>query len=433
MPNLDAAYAALQSSGGDKAQEALLAKQSAAEQPYIDKLKTTIDSPKPAAPDLEKQPEAPKQGDFGKDAQQWTTAMSVLSALTGAFSKQHATTALNAFGAGLKGYQEGNKQAFDEAHKQWKDASEAAIENNKTLTDKYKTILDDRKLTEEEQLNGIKAVAAQYHDNLQAASTSISQSVAIYESQVKAAQTAELAHERMQLMKEKMDEKNTSKLSPAAIDEKVEAFHKGLKPADVGLSTRASSNPDLVAVMNRWADKYPNDDVAKAQLGWLEAKTEATKTGSLAGSTNMASNILDSSIPSLITIANKYGNTPSTDLNTVYNTIARHGSSEDLSNFSTQLRAVTTDYSQFIGRGRPTVHSDQEALKILHDDMGIDSLEGFKKAATIERDNVAKGIDITKANLGGGAAGPSAPAGVDPELWKHATPEEKALWQTPSQ
>jgi hypothetical protein len=217
-------------------QQALLAKQTSEQQPYVDKLKATIDSPKPEAPALQAQPTAPKQGDFGEDSQSWVTSISVLSALTGAFSRQHATTALNAFGAGMKGYQEGNKLAFDEAHKQWKDASEAAITNNKALTDKYKAILDDRSMTEEEQLSGIKAIAAQYHDNLQAASTSISQSVAIYDSQVKAAATAVARSARLQ---EKHDAIQEQLMKP----EEVDYYAKLANTGDVSAVASATRGP----------------------------------------------------------------------------------------------------------------------------------------------------------------------------------------------
>lgn len=420
MPNLDAAFQALQSSGGNQAQEALLNKQSSAQQPYIDKLKSTVDTPKPESPDLQKQPEAPKQGDFGEGAQQWVTAMSVLSAFTGAFSKQHATTALNAFGSGLKGYQEGNKQAFDEAHKQWKDASEQAIENNKILTDKYKDILEDRKLTEEEQLNGIKAVAAQYHDPLQAAATSISQAVSIYDSQVKAAQTAEIAKERLDFMKMQLQKKYEPTISEEEAKSKADAIAKGAKYADVGLSTRAGINPDKALVDEILQRDHPNVNLADAQLARIGEISGERKLGTQSETTKLAGNILDESLPSLIDAAKKVGLSESTDLNTVYNTIKRHGSDRDFQNFSTQLRAVTSDYAQLTGRGNSTVHSDEEALKQLNENNGINSLLGFRDAATTERQNILRGIDRTQSDIGGGSpAGGTRIKVSDPEGKPH--------------
>lgn len=400
MASLDAAYNALQNSGGDKMMQALLAKKSAEQQPFIDKLKDTANSPLPTPPEQEKQPDAPKMGDFGKDAQDYTTAMSVLSALTGAFSRQHATTALNAFGAGIKGYQEGNKQAFDEAHKQWKDASEAAIANNKTLTDKYKEILDNRKLTEEEQMNGINAIAEQYHDNIMAVSTSISQAVSIYDSQVKAAATAEAAHERLALMKQTLDQKFNTKLPQDVIDQKVEMLHSGLSYTQAGLTgTRNGTNPERTAVDEAWQKKYPDDDYSKAIMQRATTTAEGKKYATQEESLVSASNILDKSLPSLLDISKKYSLSDSTDINSVYNFMKSHASSEDFANFSTQLRAVTSDYSQLIGRGKQTVHSDDEALRILNESQGTSSLQGFQQAVKSEEGNLKAGLQQTAKDL----------------------------------
>ena len=117
------------------------------------------------------------------------------------------------------------------------------------------------------------------------------------------------------------------------------------------------------------------------------------------GKISLASNILDTSIPSLIDSAKKLGLSESTNINDLYNAARARLNSSDFKNFQTQLRAATTDYAQFLGRGRQTVHSDEEALKILHESMNVNSLGGFKDAVTTERGNVQKGIDTTLQNI----------------------------------
>lgn len=189
-------------------------------------------------------------------------------------------------------------------------------------------------------------------------------------------------------------------LTLGAIKQYGDAIHAGAKPSSLGLGY--SIGPVKKAVENYIAHTYPDFDMAKAQMGYsadVSAEKDLAKT---AKKIELASNILDESIPSLIDIGEKYSLGPSTDLNKVYNFIKSHASDEDKSNFSTQLRAVTTDYALFIGRGRLTVHSDKEALKILNEDMGINSLKGFQTAVKVEEENVKRGIARTKAQPAAG-------------------------------
>lgn len=164
MPDMDAAIQAIQ--GNDAATQALLGQERAQMAPAVAKASAAAEAPLPASPATEKAPTAPKQGDFGPDASAWMTAMTVFAGLAGGFSRKNAQTSLDAFSAGINGYREGNKAAFDQAHKQWEDGNKAALENNQLLRDKYEDVLKDRKLTEDEQLTKIQLIASQYHDQL---------------------------------------------------------------------------------------------------------------------------------------------------------------------------------------------------------------------------------------------------------------------------
>lgn len=183
------------------------------------------------------------------------------------------------------------------------------------------------------------------------------------------------------------------------VKEASENLHKGMLPAQAmpGLS---ANNPLRAAAMRLHKEEYPDEDTADTHLGYVEKTSEQRTLGTQVPKIKLASNILENSIPSLIDQAKKLGLSPSMDLNAVVNFARHHMSSKEYNNFSTQLRAVTTDYAQFIGRGRPTVHSDEEALKILSENGGITSLEGFQEAVGTERGNVYKGIDQTKAETG---------------------------------
>ena len=97
--------------------------------------------------------------------------------------------------------------------------------------------------------------------------------------------------------------------------------------------------------------------------------------------------------------------------------IAEHSNDPDYKNLQTQIRAVTTDYAQLVGRGKQTVHSDEEALGILNTKMNVASIKGFQDAVTAEKENLQKGIKDTEDDLFGDDEGGNAkPSGEKIQL-----------------
>jgi len=179
-------------------------------------------------------------------------------------------------------------------------------------------------------------------------------------------------------------------------------MHSGSISVALGASggRLGNSYQEKAAALRRMAvEKDPDFDPAMAQFKYAGYKKELATVETQNGKISLASNILDSSIPSLIESAKKLNLGPSTSINALYNAAKKQFNSADFKNFSTQLRAATTDYAQFIGRGQGTVHSDEESLKILNENMNTSSLEGFKDAVSVERANVQKGIDDTIGSI----------------------------------
>lgn len=410
--------------GYTEAQKALVSKESAQMQPAVQKFNAVADSPKPAPPDQQKAPPAPNNDNFSKDAQDWMTAMSAFSALAGAFSRGHATTALNSFAAGVNGFKQGNQQAFEDATKSWEGSNKAILENNKMLQDKYLEVLNDRQLTEGEQTEKLKMIAAQYHDEMMFNSDTIAQKTKLMEIREQMAGRMEMAKQRvqdhvdmMQQMEEHKQELYDAKYEQAKTD-----------PRLIGLADTYAKTGDMNSLVKGWGtnaqenaaiiqqlayERHPGLDLEKSKLDYARKMTESRSLGGQEIKINLASNILDSSLPSLIASAEKLGLGPSTDLNMLVNTAKRHLSEQDYANFSTQLRALTTDYAQFIGRGRQTVHSDEEAIKILSENGGINSLQGFMDAVNTEKQNVAGGISKTEKGITGGASSEPTSADLD--------------------
>lgn len=172
--------------GAYGAYQGTVEKEHAAMQPAMEKFNTAVDSPKPALPNLQKPTAAPDANSFNRDAQGWISAMAVFSSLIGARGRSHGTGALKAFAAGTKGLQEGNQQAFDNAYKTWKGDTEAMIEANKVEMDKYKNVMNDRSLTEQEASDQIKMIAYEHKDGVMMAADKYDHQMAIVEAKAKA-------------------------------------------------------------------------------------------------------------------------------------------------------------------------------------------------------------------------------------------------------
>lgn len=411
MGTTDEVMKALQ--GNDEASRALLKSQTAEQAPVIAAAQKTAAGPNPEPPKLQPTPQAPAQHEFGSDAQEWIMAMSVLSGIAGAFSAQHGTTALNAFKAGVDGFKQGDRQAFDDNFKQWEAASKSAVENNKILQDQYKSVLENKKLTLDDQLTQIQLIASKYHDQLTYNAASERNMILIskiLESQEKAAQKADEKTKKLNAMKPTADKSldHHEELSELA-DEylSVGGANSSIISARLGRGAAGNSDRQILNTLiaqKKKEQKITDQDLIKRRLQYASDLSGAHKTGAQGGELQLATNLLDKSLPSMMAAAKKVGLTESTDLNAIYNALKKHGSSQDLANFSTQLRAAVSDYALMTGRGRLTVHSDNEAIKVLNESMGITSLQGFVDAATTESKNVSAGVKETRENLGGSAA-----------------------------
>lgn len=412
----DPASAALNGNAFSQYKSAI-GKEHAEIQPEIDKLKATADQPKPAVPDQTPVEKAPKSEDFQKTSAGWMNAMAIFAAVAGAKSRQHATTAFTAFAAGMKGLKEGQQQDFENHYKTWEGDTKAALDNNKMLMDKYKAVQDDRSLTESEQQMKIKMIAYEHQDEIMMAAENFHQQMAITAAKAKAETGVETYFEKLQAkneesLKEQSDQIEKYKADPS-MPTLADAFHSGVPITTLVKGLGKDAQAKAQAIQDLASEKYGDFDWATQHNKYMAQGSELKGMGSMAGKIELGGSLLEKSIPSMLAAAKKVGLTESTDLNTLYNTAKRHLSNQDFQNFATQLRATTSDYALFLGRGRQTVHSDQEALRILSDDMGVTSLQGFSDAVNTERANTTAAINesLGRTPPVGGVAAPAGGTG----------------------
>lgn len=134
--------------------------------PKYSALSQTLAQPRPAPPQQQQVAPAPKPEEFQKDAMAFASAMAVLGAVAGRFTRTSGEASLNAFAGAVNGWQAGNRELYDTKVKEWEANTKKTIENNRQVLDAYKQTLDNRKANIDEQMSQIQLIAAQYHDKM---------------------------------------------------------------------------------------------------------------------------------------------------------------------------------------------------------------------------------------------------------------------------
>lgn len=143
----------------------------AVESPYRDKLLQVLESPNAAHAHLEKAANAPKPEDYKKNSMEFASAMALMGAVAGRFTRNAGNASLNAFAGALKGWQQGNQQAYENAAKEWEQNTKKTLENNALELQKYKEIMEDKKLNIDQMMAAMNIVGAQYQNKIMFDST----------------------------------------------------------------------------------------------------------------------------------------------------------------------------------------------------------------------------------------------------------------------
>jgi hypothetical protein len=166
--------------------------------------------PMPQMPDQKQLGPPPDAKQFQQNSIEFASAMAVLGAVAGRFTRQPGGAALGAFAAAVNGWQTGNLQAYEEANKKWEEQTKQTIANNKMEMDKYKQILQNRQINIDEQMSQIQLVATQFHNDMMyqaAASKNYTMATSIYEKTVAQAEKAKESAAKIQEVHEQGIEK----------------------------------------------------------------------------------------------------------------------------------------------------------------------------------------------------------------------------------
>lgn len=271
VPNGSAASVA----SANKNLQGVLNQEDKAMQPALQKFKDISSQPMPQPPTPKTAGPAPEMQQIQQDSQGWISALAVFSSMIGARGRARGTGALKAFAAGMNGIKAGNQQAFEDAHKTWKDNTEAMFKDNEEEMNKYKAVLDNRNLSEAEASQEMKMIGAEYQNKVMASTETAKQAFAVYDSIVKArtgveAYTAKMdakAKEQLKLQEQQKADQDKRydewKQTPRAALV-ADAIAKGLPPAYYIRGRGKDGQEQLQFAQDFAEERHPGLDLAEA-------------------------------------------------------------------------------------------------------------------------------------------------------------------------
>ena len=140
--------------------------QQEAEAPIRKDLMTELSKPAAAHAHLEKVAQAPKPEDYQKYSMEFASAMALIGAISGRWTRNAGNASLNAFAGALKGWKEGNAEAYANAAKEWEQNTKKTIENNQMELEKYHEILNDKKNTVDMMLAKLNVVSTEFQNKI---------------------------------------------------------------------------------------------------------------------------------------------------------------------------------------------------------------------------------------------------------------------------
>lgn len=340
---------AQQMQANDAETQKILSAESAQMKPAVDKASSLLSADAPKAPQLQAAPESPKlKEEQAHNAQEFLASAILIGGIAGALSRSHVTTALNAFGATIKGYREGQIQAGQEAFEEFKSASEAVKANNAAMQTEYQNALADRKMGIDQQMAQVQLIATQYHDQLmaQAAGSKNYLLVAqLMERQAEATEKFNIAYDKLDQQHSEFDQKIKTQMAqqglemdeqgnikPQTVDpstfgqvatgEPLNQIIPGYGPAAARKREQARAGA-IQTIMNETSGMSPEQagvELANRAITYTAGKSSEQQLTKMAGATKQAVDQLDWNVDQT---TKEMAKLKSSDISPVVNAIAR--------------------------------------------------------------------------------------------------------------
>jgi hypothetical protein len=241
-------------------------------------------APIPAPPQQEKLPDAPHANANNKDALAFASAMAVLGAVASRFARVPGQVALSAFAGAMKGWQEGNREAYEASAHEWEQNTKKTIENNRMVLDKYKEVLANRKMNIDQQMSQIQLLAAQYQDRMTydaAAAKNYTMVAQIYEKSHEATEKAQQAFQSLQEKRnaDQLRYGGTTTMSPETRRRIAEQVLAGDSTARQNIGRGIQGAADIRAVNEAITQVATERGMSGADIAQAQAEFQGLKAG----------------------------------------------------------------------------------------------------------------------------------------------------------
>lgn len=145
----------------------------------------------------------------------------------------------------------------------------------------------------------------------------------------------------------KADAQNPT-LSKEAIEAGADAVHGGVSPSSI---TGFGQAANRAAILNRYAEKYPGENMAEGQIEMAGNKAGARTIGTSGGKIELASQSLGSMIPLARAAADKIDSTQYPTINAIHNAVLKGTGDPNIIALDTYLSAVQADHAALLVRG----------------------------------------------------------------------------------
>lgn len=392
--------------------------------------------PSATPPQLEKEPELKN---FQTDPwQSFGSFAGVLATVGSLMTRRPLTNALNAGAAVMNAKSKGDYESYKSAFDRWKISSDNAYKmadwNQSQVKDLYERLKDNHsdltaemevlaKATQDPGLeHAIKAM------DLQNAVASRDKAVIGLNKERDAIQLQhDLVTDKVQDWKEKngvTEDKNVpSKVfhdsqleakreveakgsqvqgpvtwSEASIEKAADGIHGGLRP-NIAVPGLGKNNPNRDAAVARWAEKYPDDDMADIESGYAGKTSEARAVGTASGKLTLSANLLDKALPLARDAVKKVDLTRFPSINALENAARTHTGNPELAAANTALQTVMSDYSALIARnGTSTDATRGAARELVNQNMAKGQLNAVFDQMEKEKDQILEGVKETRGS-----------------------------------
>ena len=378
-----------------------------------------------------------------KDVQANIFPLLLMATLAGAGQRRHAVGALSAFGAMMKGAEEGRSQTYENAQKEYENKIKALKQTQDEYTKRFNAILKNDQMDMTRKMNAVKLLDMEYGHQAQDEGRTLNKLIDAHSAKERTVsqlvENAQRIDEKIRDQREKRMKADAPLLTPEArtnaawkyiLTGNDSEFGMASKELRVSVIKEASKIAKNIGLSPQELAMLPQNNAVqkKAQGSLIQWGAFIKKSqGVLEKSTDLALALASKMSPTEINIVNRAVLEGKTQFN---DPIARQ--------FSLALNTIRTEYARLLqgptSNAMLTMDANKEADKLISNGVDYEGLKGIRtyieQEAKINNDEIQGGIyTLEQMSMNpyklraGGVEGP----GAAPQPMQGAAPAAPAL------